>query len=137
MPTYEYRCKNGHKFDRVFTIKEYQPITQCDCGCSADRIFTVAPVGFVRGDVHYRCPITNKPITSHAEHEENLARHGCRVLESGEREDAARFRAREEAEFDAKIEATTEEFVANLPADKKEQLACELDAGVDISFERA
>lgn len=136
MPTYEYRCKDGHKFDRVSTIRDYSPVVRCNCGQFADRIFTVAPMGFVQGDVSYRCPITDKPITSRKEHEENLARHGCRILEPGEREGLTRQRAQEDAIFDAKVEATAEEFVANLPAEKKEQLGKELDAGADVSIDR-
>lgn len=136
MPTYEYRCQSGHKFDKVSTIREYSPTATCRCGQPASRIFTVAPMGFVRGDVHYRCPITDAPITSMREHEENLARHGCRILEPGERDDAVKFKAREEAEFDAKIEATAEAFVGELPPEKLEKLGIELDSGVDVSFER-
>lgn len=136
MPTYEYRCKDGHKFDKVSSIKDYRTTTQCNCGQPADRIFTVAPMGFVRGDVHYRCPITDEPITSLSQHEENLARHGCRLLEPGEQADAVKFRQREEADFDAKIEATAEEFVGNLPPEKLEKLGIELDSGADVSIER-
>lgn len=93
-------------------------------------------MGFVRGDVHYRCPITDEPITSLSQHEENLARHGCRLLEPGEQADAVKFRQREEAAFDAKIEATAEEFVGNLPPEKLEKLGIELDSGADVSIER-
>lgn len=42
----------------------------------------------------YDCPITGKIIDGRYAHRENLARHGCRVLEKGEKEAAERDRER-------------------------------------------
>jgi hypothetical protein len=137
MPTYDYKCPEGHITQRVTSIKAYQRTTECECGKMAERFITSAPMGFVKGDIPvYTCPITSKPITSRKEHEANLARHGCRILETGEKEAMLRQREKVEAELDKKIETSAEEFVEKLPAAKREQLGRELDSGLDVSVVR-
>lgn len=86
--------------------------------------------------VDYTCPVTGKYISSKHAHEDNLERHGCRVLESGEKESNLQRKAREEAEFDKAIEDTVEREFEALPSEKKERLANELTSGVDVAIER-
>lgn len=137
MPTYDYKCPEGHITQRVTSIKAYQRTAECKCGKIAERFITSAPMGFVKADMAvYTCPITSKPITSRKEHEENLARHGCRILETGEKEAAARYRERVEADLDAKVEATAVEFVEKLPGESREQLGRALESGLDVSVVR-
>lgn len=53
----------------------------------------------------YDCPITGRPVEGRAAHRENLARHGCRILEAGEKEDVQRNgRARLEAKIDRSVD---------------------------------
>jgi putative FmdB family regulatory protein len=41
MPTYEYRCTNGHEFERFQRISE-APIDTCPtCGAAVERLFSV------------------------------------------------------------------------------------------------
>lgn len=138
MPLYEYKCEAGHVSTLVSSVKDYQKAIPCGhdgCGCVAERYITSAPM--VRGDyAGYNCPITDKWIEGRRAHEENLRRHGCRVLEEGETEAFRRRKALADAELDASVEATAEEFVAKLPQAKKEQLAAELDAGVSAEVVR-
>jgi putative FmdB family regulatory protein len=137
MPTYHYRCPEGHTIQRITTMREHKNTATCNCGKIAQQIIISAPMGFVKGDLPvYTCPITDKPITSRKEHEENLARHGCRILESGEKEEAERYRKQVEADLDAKVEATAVEFVEKLPTESREQLGRALDSGLDVSVER-
>ena len=137
MPKYDYVCAAGHLTERVTTIAAYQKQITCDCGREALRCITEAPVGFVKGNLPaYACPITGNIIDGRKAHEENLARHGCRILETGERENVIKQKAREEAAFDAAVEATAEEFVAKLPTAKLEQLGRELESGADVVVER-
>ena len=137
MPMYEYKCpESGKVIERSIRLSDYKSVAVCTCGAMAVRFISQAPMAFVRADVHYRCPITDEPITSRQAHEANLAKHGCRLLEPGETDEVGKFRAAEEAEFDAKVEATAEEFVAGLPTEKREKLGVELDSGADVSFER-
>jgi putative FmdB family regulatory protein len=135
MPLYDYKCLHGHTTTKLFKIAEYQSEVPCEkCGCVASRVFTPVPVF---GDyAPYECPMTGKIISGRKEHEENLKRTGCRILEPGEREQFIKNKAKEEDEFDAKIEATAAEFVENLPPRKREQLECEMSHGIDAEIVR-
>lgn len=136
MPTYEYKCPKGHKVEKIMRVADYVRVTECHCGLTAERFISRAPMGFVKADIAYKCPITDQPITNRKEHEENLARHGCRVFEAGEKEEAQRRHAAAEAELDRKVEATAEEFVSGLSTDSREQLGRALESGLDVSVER-
>jgi len=138
MPNYTYKCPNGHLTHRFTTIAAYQSSINCTtCGELAQRHITQAPMGFVQGNyAPYECPVTGKMIDGRKAHEENLARHGCRILESGEREGVLKRKAADEAAFDAAVEKTAEEFVEKLPTAKREQLGRELESGVDVTVTR-
>lgn len=140
MPTYEYKCLNGHKFELVRPVKQYQRqelCPECDGHVMAERFWTRAPMGFVQGNYPaYECPVTGDIIDGRAAHEENLKRTGCRILEPGEREESVRRRAAEDAALETAIENTAEEFVAKLPTEKKEQLGRELESGANVEVQR-
>ena len=91
----------------------------------------------VRGDyAGYNCPVTGKWIEGKRAHEENLKRHGCRVLEPGETDEFKRRRAAEDTALEDSVSGTVEQFVETLPTSKKEQLAAEIQSGVDVAIER-
>jgi putative FmdB family regulatory protein len=135
MPTYVFRCPSCNKqFERVLRLAEYDTPQACGCGAIAERQIC-APA--VRGDyAPYECPITGRAIEGRRAHEENLKRHGCRVLEPGESAEASRRRAESDRALESSIEATAEQFVATLPSRKLEQLASELQSGVTATVER-
>jgi len=87
-------------------------------------------------DYSYDCPITGRHITSKAAHEENLRVHGCHVLETGEKETAARVRAEADIALESKIDVTVEKAIDAMPSEKREKLYNELKTS-DISVERA
>jgi putative FmdB family regulatory protein len=46
MPTYEYRCENGHDFE-VFQSMSDDPVTACpECGATVERVFRPVAVHF-------------------------------------------------------------------------------------------
>jgi putative FmdB family regulatory protein len=46
MPTYEYRCSNGHQFE-VFQAMSDDPVSECpECGASVERLFHPVAVHF-------------------------------------------------------------------------------------------
>ena len=46
MPTYEYRCRNGHQFE-VFRAISDEPVTACpECGEPVERVFHPVAVHF-------------------------------------------------------------------------------------------
>ena len=135
MPLYEYRCQTGHTTMKYLPLAEYDVPQQCKCGLEASKILGVSTIS-IQSTTDYTCPVTGKPITTRKAHEENLKRHGCRVLEKGENENASKYKAREEAIFEKRVEDTAEEFVHSLSTDKREQLGRELEYGLNLSVER-
>ena len=136
MPLYVYKCpKCGGGVEIIKRLADLDRVECCEhCSTSMERKLT-APA--VIGDyAPYTCPITGKLIEGRRAHEENLKRHGCRVLEPGESRDATKAR---EAESEALLESigeTAAATVAALPARKQEQLANELAGGADLSVDR-
>lgn len=134
MPMYEYRCPSGHKFVLFRRVAEMRREELCECGLQAHKILS-APM--VKGDYPgYNCPVTGAWIEGRRAHEENLARHGCRVYEAGETEEFKRRRAAEDTALEAKVEATAEEFVEKLDSRKREQLGREISSGLDVTVVR-
>lgn len=135
MPVYAYKCTScGSEFDKFLPLSQYKTPQFCECGKLAEKQVTAAAV--VPDYAPYTCPVSGKLISGRREHEENLKRHGCRVLEPGESAAAAARSAAEDAALDKAVDATTEEFIAKLPAEKKDKLAAEVEHGVDVAFTR-
>jgi hypothetical protein len=136
MPLYDIQCKAGHRSERHIKIENFSDPIICDCGEVASRCISAPRIVWGGIDYSYDCPVTGKHITTKHAHEENLKRHGCRVLEGGEREYNQRQRAAEEAAFDRKVEESVERQIETMPSEKREQLAKELSTGVDAVIER-
>ena len=135
MPLYDFECSEGHRFERLVKLADFEVPQFCSCQSPAKRLIS-KPMIQVES-VDYTCPITGKWIGSKQAHKDNLARHGCRVLESGEKEVAEARHKQAEAEFDRKIEETVEREIEAMPSAKKEALANELTrANVDLAVTR-
>jgi putative FmdB family regulatory protein len=135
MPLYDFQCSKGHKFERFVKLADFDTLQTCACGESASRLIS-APMFVATGiNYSYDCPITGTHITSKSAHEENLKRHGCRVLETNEKDFNARQRATEEAAFERNIEASVERAIETMPGEKREQLGKELSRN-DVAIER-
>lgn len=135
MPLYDFRCEQGHRFERFVPLANFQDPQLCDCQSPAIRLIS-APM-FTVDSVGYTCPITGDWIGSKREHLENLSKHGCRVLETGEKEAAEAFRKKEDEKFEKAIEDTVERTLSTWGSDKMESLHNELVNGrADLSVER-
>ena len=136
MPLYDFRCSKGHRFERFVPLEKFEEVQECVCNAPAQRLIS-APM-FTVDNTGYNCPITGEWIGSKYQHQENLAKHGCRVLETGETEAAASFRAKEDAKLDKLIEDHVEREFESFSSDKKEQLHNELVNGkLDLSVDRS
>lgn len=91
-----------------------------------DGAITAAPMIVRAATYQYQCPITGKDINGKRDHEANLARHGCRVLESGEAEDAQRRRKQAAADFDRALDTGIDKIIDGMGHDKRESLVKEL-----------
>lgn len=136
MPLYRYKCPTCSKQADLFRkIDERDLLASCSqCSFAMNRQLS-APA--VRGDYEgYACPITGAWIEGRKAHQENLRRHGCRVLEPGEKDEVIRRKAAGEAALDRSIEATVDEFVETLPTAKREKLIAEVEGGLDVQVIR-
>jgi putative FmdB family regulatory protein len=128
MPLYAYQCPDcGEAFDRLLPLARYKDPQQCTCGATGVRL--ISPARVVSDYAGYVCPVEGTWIEGRKAHRENLAKHGCRVLESGEVQQAQRARVKADEEFERKLTDTAVEVVAQLPPEKREQLGKELTSG--------
>lgn len=124
MPLYDFRCSEGHVFERMVPLAEFDVLQNCSCNAPAKRLISLPMISVE--NVGYNCPVTGDWIGSKREHSNNLAKHGCRVLETGEKEAAATYRQTQDANLDKRIEETVEKSIETLDSGKKEQLYNEL-----------
>lgn len=138
MPVYSYFCPQcGIHYSIYKRLADYQRPEACgQCPDAPQLTSYIVPPAVVGDYPPYDCPITGKRIEGRRAHEENLRRHGCRVLEPGETEAFRRGQEQAEATFDRAVDATVEEFIEKLPSDKKERLANEVATGFDVIVER-
>ena len=132
MPTYSYRCPDGHTTLMMVTVAMYQPTVPCGtCTDIAEREFTPPVLVKVAQDVHYASPITGEPIRSHAARREDMAKHGCVEYDPEMKRDYDRRREESQQQFEAGIEQTVAEEIAKMPSEKKAKLAREvIDGGL-------
>lgn len=136
MPLYDFKCSEGHKFERIVPLAEFKFIQICSCGMASVRMIS-RPM-FSVDNTDYSCPVTGERISSKHQHENNLAKQNCRVLEPGETAAAAKFREAEELRFDKSIEDTVEREVTQMSSDKREKLYSELTrGGADVEYSRS
>lgn len=135
MPLYDFKCVNGHTFERQVKLANFEDIQTCDCNAVATRL--ISKPRFSVDQTDYACPVTGERIASKREHEENLKRQNCRVLEPGETESAAKKRLSDDEVLDKKIEETVEREIESYSSAKKEQLSNELvNGGLDVEVVR-
>lgn len=137
MPVYDYKCPVcDRRQEIVKKIADLDRLEHCPRCLSTMNRQVVAPM--IRPDYPgYNCPITGEWIEGRAAHEANLKKHGCRVMEDGEKDAAISAAKAQEESFLESVGETAARFVAQLPSDKQERLAAEIDAGVGLSVERS
>ena len=132
MPTYSYRCPDGHTTLMMVPVSMYQPTVPCGtCVELAERIFTAPILVKVAQDVHYTSPITGEPIQSHMARREDMARNGCIEYDPEMKKDVDRKREESMQQLEAGIEQTVYEEIAKMPSAKRAKLASEvIDQGL-------
>lgn len=126
MPMYDYKCEKCGRVDTLFLKLSELDLPQKCSVCSQPRQRQISAPRVVADYTPYNCPITGKLVEGRRAHRENLARHGCRVLEPGEQEAAKRFRKAADAKLEADVEATVERTIHEMPSEKREALAADL-----------
>lgn len=123
MPIFDYRCPVCKTVEEKYT--KLEQVFRCGkCGTPMDKLI---PSPFVIGEIEpYDCPITGKRITSRAEHNANLKKHNCRLLEPGEARDAERTRRADDEALDNTLCDTIAREVEKLTPKQQENLAKEI-----------
>jgi len=115
-------------------ISERHDAPMCACGEQMELIIS-AP--FVATDYPgYTSPITGEWIEGRKAHMEDLKRHGCRVYEPSEKEEAVKRREAEDRKLDDAIGATVDRTIASWDTRKRDKLAAEMEAGVGAEVVR-
>ena len=83
MPVYDYECIScGNVEEKVHSIAVLGIQQYCSvCNGRMNKLLSAPTVHVSK--VEYRCPITNEPITTKQQHDNNLARHGCCLVVIG------------------------------------------------------
>lgn len=136
MPLYLYQCPTCRLrkdvLKSLINLNREEPCETCQTPMER-KLCAPAVVADYAG---YSCPISGKWVEGRRAHEENLKRHGCRVLEGGETDQVRRNRAQEESALDREVDSTVEQFWEALPTDGREQLATAVSSGLDVSIDR-
>ena len=78
----------------------------CRCGEKMERQVTVP---HIFGDfAGYECPVTGRWVEGRRQHEDNLKRTGCRLLEPGETEQYVRDKGNRQKELDKAVETAVQ-----------------------------
>lgn len=136
MPTYVYRCRSGHEFERFLPISEYDSPQKCSCGDVGIKQLCAPILAYAQRECLYDCPITGEVISSYAQHKNNLAKHGCQQYDPEMRKDAARFREGKQKDLESALDRTVEEIIEKMPSRKKEALERDLTAGASAEIVR-
>ena len=129
MPVYEFKCPEGHRFDRILKVADYNVPQGCKCGLYAKRLISI-PMVFVAQDIRYESPIDGKVITTRQQRLDDLKRNDCVPYDPEMKVDQARRQEEREKKLEAAIDSTVEKTVHEMPARKREKLAAEIQGGL-------
>lgn len=131
---YEYRCDNGHVFERVLKLADYNLPQTCECGAESTKLIST-PMIAPQFEA-YESPIDGKVISSKKKRIDDLARNDCVPYEEGIAEESTRRMKMEEQKLERKMENSVDEAIEKMPARQKEALESEMRAGAGIEYGR-
>lgn len=136
MPLHDWRCTEGHAFERYIARDALDTPQFCDCGAVAERVFLKFPMAWVTGEIRYDSPIDGRPITSKRERDEDLARSNCVPYDPEMKKDHTRKIKEADEALDKAVDESVDKAIALMPARKKEKLQAELEGGMTTELVR-
>lgn len=130
MPLHDWKCNNGHVFERFVSRDELDSKHLCECGEVAERIFLSAPYSWATEDICYDSPIDGRPITSKQKRLEDLARSDCVPYDPDIKQDYQRRIDDGNARLEKSVDETVEKEIHTMPSRKREKLVAELQSGL-------
>lgn len=123
MPTYLYRCGNGHRFERTCSVRQHDSAVSCEqCDLVAQQVITPPLSVRVASDVRYTSPVDGTVITSHDARREDMKKHGAIEYDPEMKKDAARWKRESQDRFEAGVEDTVCQEIAKMPSQKRTKL---------------
>lgn len=137
MPTYIFECEQGHRFEKVLPVSQYNDPQTCECGSTAQRktVPTMLSPDIANWD-SYVSPATGDLITSKKQRKEDMKRSGCVDYEPSLRDEFKRKERENELKLDKQLDQTVDSIFESMPSSKKEMLERELSTGVDLEYTR-
>ena len=135
MPTYEFVCPEGHKFERVLRVADYNVPQGCECGLYAKRQISI-PMVFVSQEIRYESPIDGKVITTRQQRQEDFARNNCVEYDPEMKKDVERRQAEKEAKLERAVDETVEREIHSMTPRSREKLTAELEGGITAEVVR-
>lgn len=115
MPVYDFHCPDCRRTEAVVRKVDQRDGLQMCSACSSSMVRRMVYRTAVRGDYEgYVSPASGKWIEGRAAHEEDLKRSGCRVFESGERENFIKNKAKHEEQLAQNFETIVEKAALTL-----------------------
>lgn len=115
MPVYEYRCGEGHIFERVLPVSDYLSPQFCECGESGQKVILHAPKVFSDFE-GYESPATGNWVVGRRAREEDFRASGCRAYETGEREEMVSRQTANDRQLDNVVDAAVEQTLSDITA---------------------
>jgi putative FmdB family regulatory protein len=128
--TYEFKCRNGHEFERILPVAHFRQPQQCECGAEGRRILSL-PTLMIKRDIAYQSPIDGRTINSEQARRDDLARNNCMEYDPGMKQDYQLRISRGEADLDKQVDSTIEAEISRMPIRKREKLEAELKDGAN------
>jgi putative FmdB family regulatory protein len=130
MPMYDYKCPVcGAAREVILRLTELDQRVSCHrCPSAMNRLVSAA---HIQPDYPaYRSPIDGRLIEGRKAHREDLARNGCRVFESGERESYIQRQKQLDDQLDRAVEDSVDATLANMTTDQRDAIGAALDNGL-------
>ena len=136
MPTYVFKCENGHVFEEFLRLADYDDPQTCQCGLVGKRQIVAT---MIRPDIaswdRYISPASGKLITSYKDRRADMEATGCVDYEPSLTEGTKKRIAADDAKMDKAVEETVERHINTLDSRSKEQLGNEMER-LDIDVVR-
>ena len=136
MPLHDWKCEQGHVFERFIDRDSLGTPQFCECGAAAGRVFLKFPMTFIAPEIRYDSPIDGRPITNKQARVEDLARNGCVEYDPEMRKESIKRQQAADEALDKSVDALLDKEIAALPARKREKLAAEMEGGLTAEPER-
>lgn len=136
-----YKCKCGKEFTKVEEVLKEK--AKCWCNDFADTIgheevgrYSHKPHGRIYDLPGYESPVSGKWVEGRVARRNDLAASGCVEYDPGMKEDQEKKFKKEDAILESKIDEHVEKTIYEMPTEKREKLATELEH-FDVDVTRA